>query len=300
MRMPSDHRGLGWFGTRHLLALVGIALIAVSAAVGLGLFEGRGLETAMAPPTEAPAWQPGAVACREEPMVGVPHPTRFLVIAACSTVSGTVRQVRRDPADGELNMLIAVDRSYERFLPATNQGVLRAAVVPRDVPKLRVPRVGQHATFYGAWVLDRNQRNQAAMHPIWMVELSGSDADASVASLPKSGAGSNTATTTKRLKVRMRAPHSVPVGAPMNIVVLVESATKGIATRAEPEANLFFEVRTNDDRGVQWKAASTNALGRARVTLVALEHPGSFRVWLYVDKPGRSAVVSASVAVRRR
>lgn len=47
-------------------------------------------------------------------------------------------------------------------------------------------------------------------------------------------------------------------------------------------------------------AATTNALGLARVSLVALEHPGSFQVWLYVDKPGRSAVVSAPVTVRRR
>jgi hypothetical protein len=297
MRMPSDHRRLDSFGARHLLALVGIVLIGVSAAVGLGLFEERGLETAMAPPADAPAWQTGAVACREEPMVGVPHPTRFLVVAACSTVSGTVRRVRRDPADGELNMLIAVDRGYERFLPAANQGVLRAAVVPRDVPKMRGPRVGQHATFYGAWVLDRNQRNQAAMHPVWKVKLSGSGS--AVASGAAQLATGSATVIGKRLLVRMRTPRSVPVGGTINVSVRVESATKA-ARRPEPEANLFFEVRTQDDRGVQWKATTTNALGRARVTLVALEHPGSFRLWLYADKLGRSAIVSAPVTVRRR
>ena len=47
-------------------------------------------------------------------------------------------------------------------------------------------------------------------------------------------------------------------------------------------------------------ATTTNALGQARVTLVALEHPGSFRLWLYADKLGRSAVVSVPVTVRRR
>ena len=71
----------------------------------------------MEPPASAPAWQTGAVACRDDPMVGVPHPTRFVVVARCSTVSGTVRQVRRDPADGELNLLIAVDQRYAQFLP---------------------------------------------------------------------------------------------------------------------------------------------------------------------------------------
>jgi hypothetical protein len=91
----------------------------------------------------------------------------------------------------------------------------------------------------------------------------------------------------------------VPVGGAINITVRVQSNAEGML-RPEPEANLFFEVRADDDRGVQWKAATTNALGRARVSLVALEHPGSFRVWLYVDKPGRSAIVSAPVVVRHR
>jgi hypothetical protein len=90
------------------------------------------------------------------------------------------------------------------------------------------------------------------------------------------------------------APRSIPLGGAMNIAVRVESSAKG-TLRPEPEANLFFEVRTKDNRGVQWKAATTNALGLARVSLVALEHPGTYRVWLYVDKAGRAAVLSAPV-----
>ena len=91
----------------------------------------------------------------------------------------------------------------------------------------------------------------------------------------------------------------MPVGGAINIVVRVQSSAKGVL-RPAPEANLFLEVRAKGDRGVQWRAATTNALGRARVSLVALEHPGAFRAWLYVDKPGRSAVVSSPVTVRRR
>jgi hypothetical protein len=82
-------------------------------------------------------------------------------------------------------------------------------------------------------------------------------------------------------------------------VVRVESGPTG-ARRPQPEANLFFEVRDQDGRAVQWKATTTNALGRAQVTLVALEQPGSYRLWLYADKPGRSAVASSPVTVRRR
>lgn len=298
MRMHGQHRHLGRLGVPQIFALAGITLVAFSAAIGFGLLRGGGLETAIEPPANAPAWETGAVACRDDPMIGVPHPTRFVVVASCSTVRGTVKQVRRDPADGEVNMLVEVDRSSSRFLPSANERVLRAAVVPRDVPNVRIPRVGQHVTLYGAWVRDRNQRNQVVLHPVWGIEGSTSESSPGLASLPMPGAGSNTAVN-KRLQVHMKAPRSVPVGGAMNIVVRVQSSSKGVL-RPEPEANLFFEVRTKDARGVQWKAATTNALGLARVSLVALEHPGPFRVWLYVDKPGQSAVVSAPVTVRRR
>jgi hypothetical protein len=298
MSMHRHHRRLWRFGVPQLLALAGITLVALSAAVGYGIFRGRGVETALAPPASAPAWRTGTVACRDDPMIGVPHPTRFVVVANCSTVSGTIRQIRRDPADGELNLLIAVDQGYSRFLLSGNERMLRAAVVPRDIQKVTAPRTGQHATLYGAWVMDRNQRNQVALHPVWGIETSASESGTGLAPMPIPGVGSNTAVD-KRLKLHLTAPRSVPVGGAINLAVQVQSNAKG-TLRPEPKANLFFEVRTHDDRGVQWKAATTNALGRARVSLVALEHPGSFRVWLYADKPGRSAVVSAPVAVRRR
>jgi hypothetical protein len=216
-----------------------------------------------------------------------------VVVADCATVSGTVKQVRRDPVDGELNMMVALDQPYARFLLYSNQGLLRAAVVPRDIPKVRVPRVGQHATFYGSWVLDRNQHNQAAMHPVWKIVISGT-----AGPTPRPASGSQ-AGAAKRLRVQLQAPASVPVGGAIDVLVRVESSEKG-GRRPLPGTNLFFEVRGQDGRGVQWKAATTNALGLARVTLVALEHPGSFRLWLYADKLGRSAVVSSPVTVRRR
>jgi hypothetical protein len=78
------------------------------------------------------------------------------------------------------------------------------------------------------------------MHPVWMVEVTGSSAG--VASVLMPGAGSITAAT-KRLRVNLRAPQSVPVGGAMKVLVRVESGAN--RTRGpKPEANLFFEVRT--------------------------------------------------------
>ncbi len=294
MRIRSHERRFRVEG-RHLLALFGAALVVVSAAIGLGLVGNPRVEPVTVAPALAPAWKTGAALCRQDPMTYVPHPTRFVVVAACSTISGTVKQVRRDPVDGELNMLVDVDSAYDRFLLPGNQGVLRTAAVPRDIPNVKVPKVGQHATLYGSWVLDRNQRNQAAMHPVWKVVVP--DA-AGLASRPAPAASPRSAAP-KRLWVDMRVPPSVPVGGAINLLVRVESGDRR-AGRPLAEANLSFDVRDQDGRAVQWKAATTNALGMARVTLVALEHPGSFRLWLYVDKQGRSAVVSAPVMVRRR
>jgi hypothetical protein len=294
MRVRDGWRRLGRLRVRHVLVLSMAVLVVAGAAAGLRLPGDHGVRTAMAPPAGGPAWEGGVAPCRQDPMVGVPQPTRFVVVAGCSTVSGTVRQVRRNPVDGELNLQVTPDQAYLRFLPPVNQGQLRVAAVPRDIPGLRIPRVGQHASFYGAWVLDRNQHRQAAMHPVWMIAATDDHAGAG----PAPPAGADTPAT-KRLRVRLVAPPSVPVGGAVDVFVRVESGA-GAARRPEPEANLFFEVRAQDGRGVQWKAATTNAIGKARVTLVALQQPGEFELWLYADKPGRSAVVHVPLTVLRR
>jgi hypothetical protein len=263
--------------------------VAGVAAAAFGFPGKSAVTTGMAPPAAAPPWREGAVACRQDPMAGVPNPTRFVVLAGCATVGGTVMQVRRDPADGEVNLLVAVDQRDAAFLTSGSQGLLRAAVVPRDVPRVAIPRVGARARFYGAWVEDRNQHRQLAMHPVWGIEPPGGGA-AGVPPAPRAD---------RRLRVHLRAARSVPVGGPIDVHVRVGSAG-GAVERPLAEANLSFEVRGPDGRGVQWKVATTNALGRARVTLVALENPGSYRLWLYVDKLRRWTVTSVPVTVRRR
>ena len=278
-------------GLTQVLALAAVLVTVAGVAVAAFGLPGRSaVTTGMVPPAAAPPWREGPVACRRDPMAGVPNPTRFVVLAGCATVGGTVMQVRRDPADGEVNLLVAVDPRDAAFLPPGSQGLLRAAVVPRDVPRVAIPRVGTRARFYGAWVEDRNQRHQLAMHPVWGIEPPGGSAGTAARPVPRAD---------RRLRVHLRAPRSVPVGGPIDVQVRVGSAGGG-AERPLAEANLSFEVRGADGRGVQWKAATTNALGQARVILVALEHAGSYRLWLYVDKLGRWTVTSVPVTVRRR
>ena len=288
--MRFGHRRVVRVEGRHVLALAGATLVAASTAMALGLVQRPPAENATGPAAIAPPWQTGAVLCRDDPLAYVPHPTRFVVLARCSTVSGIVKQVRRDPVDGELNMLVALDQPYSRFLLYGNQGLLRTAVVPRDIPKVAVPKAGQHATFYGSWVLDRNQHNQAAMHPVWKVQTSSAAGVTARSAVPATAQGA-----ARKLRVNLEAPTSVPIGGAIDVLVRVEGARRPL-----PEVNLFFEIRDEAGRGVQWKAAATNALGLARVTLVALEHPGSFRLWLYADRQGGSAVVSSPITVRRR
>ena len=69
---------------------------------------------------------------------------------------------------------------------------------------MSVPRVGEYATLYGAWVLDRNQHNQVALHLVRGIEVSTSESGAGLTTPPMPGAGSNTAVN-KRLKVHMKA-----------------------------------------------------------------------------------------------
>src|SRR6266536_584714 len=180
-------------GVRLWLVGIGAAMtIALGSGLALraaGVTIGRGNEAS--PHLTAPPWQEGAAQCRPIPMAHVHDPTRFIVVARCSTASGTVQSVHLNPDDGDLNVLVTLDSAYRPFLTAANEGVMTVSVIPTDQPSVRAPKPGQHATFYGAWVVEKvgHGVGAAALHPCWRIDVSGSAAAATSSSADSQSAG---------------------------------------------------------------------------------------------------------------
>jgi hypothetical protein len=220
-------------------------------------------------------------------MAHVHDPSRLVVLANCSTVSGTVKSVRPyDPIDGNSKLFVAVDRPYRRFLTPSNRGLLVVEVIPTDLLAVDIPAVDAHATFYGAWVLAKNELRQAEMHPAWRIDSTTS---------PTAPRAHRQA---PRLSVQAMAPDMVPVGGGMNVVVRVNEA--GGRRRPLSEVHLFFEVTSPEGIGVRWAAALTNSLGVAKVYLLALDVPGIFTLSVYAYKDGQGETVKVPFRVRRR
>jgi len=220
-------------------------------------------------------------------MAHVHDPSRLVVLANCSTVSGTVKRVRPyDPIDGNSRLFVAVDPSYRRFLAPSNRGLLVVEVIPTDFLGVAIPAVDAHATFYGAWVLAKNELRQAEMHPTWRIDsTTGPTAPKVHRQAP-------------RLSVQVIAPDTVPVGGGMNVLVRVNEA----AGRARPlsEVHLFLEVTSAEGVGMRWAAASTNSLGAAKVYLLALDVPGVLTLSVYAYKDGQGETVKVPFRVKRR
>jgi hypothetical protein len=103
---------------------------------------------------------------------GVYHPNRLHVLAACRSVSGTVKGISHE-VDGDLHIGLdtggaltnAANRSKER-------GELVVEFMPRDGGHLAAPTVGEHISLTGAWVLDTNH-GWHELHPVWSETLGG-------------------------------------------------------------------------------------------------------------------------------
>ncbi len=220
-------------------------------------------------------------------MAHVHDPSRLVVLANCATVSGTVKTVRPyDPIDGNSRLFVAVDRPYRRFLAPSNRGLLVVEVIPTDFLAVAIPAVDTHATFYGAWVLAKNELRQAEMHPTWRIDST------TGATAPK------VHRQAPRLSVQVMAPDMVPVGGGMNVVVRVNEA--GGRRRPVSEVHLFFEVTSAEGVGMRWAAASTNSLGAAKVYLLALDVPGVLTLSVYAYKDGQGETVKVPFRVKRR
>jgi len=144
-----------------------------------------------------------------KPLDGVYLPSRLRVVKDCLTVSGIVDCVRHEP-DGDVHIRLRLARRYRRFLRPANAAQVCAGrkgkaghgphLVVEIIPQHgglpfpdnsadragfvtpRAPRVGDHITVTGPYVLDTNSlhdlifpgeqvKNWAEIHPAWNVTV---------------------------------------------------------------------------------------------------------------------------------
>jgi hypothetical protein len=232
---------------------------------------------------EVPPWLPNGVACKDEPLAHVHDPSRFVLLSGCSTVSGTVeRETELVHAFGDYKIVVRLDAGEERFLPEANGGLLTVAVIPTDRPWIDIPDVGQHATFYGAWV-QHVDGGAVEMHPAWSIQTDG---------------GPIRTEARHDIVVSVEAPTSVVVGERIDPFVEVARA----ATRSQPlrgPVRLFLELLTPTGEGVAWKGAETNTLRFAAIDLVALQIPGEYDLVVHAWDGHHHDTVSAPLTIRR-
>lgn len=110
-----------------------------------------------------------AAGCRSDPLAGVYYPWRLHLIAPCLTVSGTVTLVKVEP-DHDWHVNLRLDPGEPRLTNWVNRrlkgGDLVLEVVPMDQGRIPTPRVGEHITVTGAYVLDL-LHGWREIHPVW-------------------------------------------------------------------------------------------------------------------------------------
>ncbi|WP_128436745.1 hypothetical protein [Streptomyces cyaneus] len=270
--------------SRRRLAVAAAVVFATVVAVLVALLVPQRTGT----PT-APSWSGEGVPCRSEPLTHVHNPTRLTVVANCATVSGVVRKVQYRPNDGNVHLTVAVDEKFQRYLRSANQGLLNVEVIPPDARYVIIPSVGKHATFFGAWVLDRNERRAAELHPAWRIVPDG---------IPVAQATPTPTTGSGKLSVAVDMPTAVAIGEQFRVVVRAQRSAA--AKTAASEVRVFAEITNAAGKGVRWKAATTNTLGTASMDFIALHAPGTFVVHFYASKDGQSVVVAKPLTVTRR
>jgi len=267
-----------------------LTLAVVLLAAGAALYALFGPSGVLRDSTSAPAWHPGTAPCRADPLAHVHDPGRLDVRAKCATASGLVQQVKYMPGDGDWQVTVAVDQPYHRFLTPANRGLLAVRVIPPDLPAVQLPALGQHATFYGAWVINKNLHDLAEMHPVWHI---------AARLLAGAAPGTTGARSPGRLRVAVRMPPTAGVGAPVTIAIRCHMVLPGKTVQAS-QVHLFIEVTNSEGKGVRWRAASTDSLGHAAISLVTLDAPGEFTVHIYASKSGRFETARHGLIIRRK
>lgn len=164
------------------------ARLLVIALLAAGAFLGGALDAGAAPRTGAPAKtaMPRAATgspvvappagssearCRKDPLAGVYHPWRLRVEKACITVSGVVARVRTEP-DHDWHVNLVLPPASQHLVNGKNRqyehGELVVEIIPMDQGRIPRPKLGEHLTVTGAYVLDTDHGWQE-VHPAWIV-----------------------------------------------------------------------------------------------------------------------------------
>lgn len=233
--------------------------------------------------SDVPPWLPNAVDCKDDPLAHVHNPTRFELLSGCSTVSGTVEgETELVKAFGDYKITVRLDSGQERFLPEANGGTLTVAVIPTDRPWIDIPSIGEHATFYGAWV-QHLDGEAVEMHPAWAIQTDGGDVRAAAR---------------HDIRVSIEAPTSVVVGGRIDPFIRIRPAADRSRSLHRP-VHLFLELVTDSGDGVAWKGAETNTLRFAAIDLIALEIPGEYELVVHAWAGHHHAAASAPLTIRR-
>lgn len=109
--------------------------------------------------------------CRTEPLAGVYKPWRLHLIAPCIRVAGVVEHVQAEP-DHDVHLNLKLDPGSPPLTNWENQvwigGDLVLEIIPMDQGRVPIPKVGEHITATGAYVLDLIH-GWREVHPVWTI-----------------------------------------------------------------------------------------------------------------------------------
>ena len=266
---------------RELLRLVeGVTATSAFAAVAAACGAGSSAERAPLVPTLDESFP----YCLPDTTSHVYRPERLTHVGECVSISGIARSAKYNPYDGDSKVLVEPDPQYRHLLAASNNGLLVVEVIPTDEPKVYIPNVGEHATFYGPMVLDRGHDHWVEIHPCWLIttqEIQGQ------------------LTPRNTLDVHVDAPEAVPVGQQLHIPVSAESTAFG-ARRSVSQAHIFIELVSTQGVMLDWAAGSTNTLGNVTLSLVSLVHAADYTLRVFATKGSDTGLIEVPIRITRR
>ncbi len=266
---------------RELLRLVeGVTATSAFAAVAAACGDGSSAERAPLVPTLDESFP----YCLPDTTSHVYRPERLTHVGECVSISGIARSAKYNPYDGDSKVLVEPDPQYRHLLAASNNGLLVVEVIPTDEPKVYIPNVGEHATFYGPMVLDRGHDHWVEIHPCWLIttqEIQGQ------------------LTPRNTLDVHVDAPEAVPVGQQLHIPVSAESTAFG-ARRSVSQAHIFIELVSTQGVMLDWAAGSTNTLGNVTLSLVSLVHAADYTLRVFATKGSDTGLIEVPIRITRR